>query len=795
MRKATVILGILWLGLLAAGRLFGQEAKASGRELYAELAKPDLSGACLEVRDLVLKRDRVTMTFSGTFHFETPRGGAVRGAVFTGRGTFRADTPPGDFERQNLQRLIKMPSVETTFQTAVLRFSDDTFDRLGGAAARPGAVPPEAKELADQFGPRLLKETGANVAARLAVSLLNAEKGGVFVGQFDRGDLGRFTYFFDPQSRLLASAFGVNAGEKGIIFTYAKDLFDTEIWTAFHSLEDYASNRGEYADVNDLVKIDHYRMDVDVRKPKEKLGLRVRLDATSLSGGVAALPLLLNDGLGEYDNVRLKKAMRVKSARLADGPELGWVQEDWESGLTVFLNAPSPAGGKVSLELVLEGDFLEQGADLPCSFPRDTIAWYPRHGFLNRSTYDLAFRHGKDDTVASVGLLAKQAADPEDPAARISQWRMDVPVPIISFEVGRFERKTDKVRGASGEVPLEFYSLPDWALYIKDDFVMAELGNTMKYYEALYGPFPYPKIAAVFFPNVYGQGVPSLLLLPKADRTSRYTFSFISHECSHQWWGGGVAWRSYRDQWLSEGFANYSGVLYTAFRDKGNSWRELVKEMRDSLAQPPVNTTGVGSGKLSDIGPLIQGRRLRTGKTLQAYNSLIYDKGGLVVRMLHFLFTDPGSGNDKAFFDMLKDFLAQYKGGRAATEDLARLAGERFAGTPVARKYGLKDLNWFFRQWVYQAELPSYRLKYAVESRPEGGFLLKGTVEQENAPDQWFMPLPLVINVGKDRYLRGTVAARGASCPFSIPLPEKPVSVALDPDLWVLSAKTTTEKL
>ena len=44
-----------------------------------------------------------------------------------------------------------------------------------------------------------------------------------------------------------------------------------------------------------------------------------------------------------------------------------------------------------------------------------------------------------------------------------------------------------------------------------------------------------------------------------------YSFcGFISHEGAHQWWGNIVGWRSYRDQWMSEGFAEYSGILYTS---------------------------------------------------------------------------------------------------------------------------------------------------------------------------------------------------------------------------------------
>jgi aminopeptidase N len=30
------------------------------------------------------------------------------------------------------------------------------------------------------------------------------------------------------------------------------------------------------------------------------------------------------------------------------------------------------------------------------------------------------------------------------------------------------------------------------------------------------------------------------------------------HEVAHQWWGQEVGFDSYRDQWMSEGFANFS---------------------------------------------------------------------------------------------------------------------------------------------------------------------------------------------------------------------------------------------
>jgi len=166
----------------------------------------------------------------------------------------------------------------------------------------------------------------------------------------------------------------------------------------------------------------------------------------------------------------------------------------------------------------------------------------------------------------------------------------------------------------------------------------------------------------------------------------------------------------------------------------------------------------------------------------------------LVLRMLHFLFTNPGTGDGQAFFDMMKDFVNRYRNFSASTEQFAQVAGEHFARSPIARKYGIKDLNWFFSQWVWQTALPTYRLEYSIVDQPGGKALLKGMVFQENAPDNWAMPLPVVLKFGENQFASGTILARGPQQPVSIELFNKPQSVELDPGLWVLSEKTSTRK-
>jgi aminopeptidase N len=254
-----------------------------------------------------------------------------------------------------------------------------------------------------------------------------------------------------------------------------------------------------------------------------------------------------------------------------------------------------------------------------------------------------------------------------------------------------------------------------------------------------------------------------------------------------------VAWRSYRDQWLSEGFAEYSGVLYTALREKGKASGELINTMRESLKNPPRTLQGVGKGRLNDVGPIILGHRLNTSKTLGTYQTLIYNKGGLVLRMLHFLFTDPASGNGEPFFAMMRDFVERHRNGVASTDDFRKVANEHFVKTPIAQKYGLKDLDWFFYQWVYRSELPTYKLEYKIEDQPDGSVAVSGVVNQQNAgDDKWFMPLPLVFTFGSNQTASGTVAAFGEKNAFKIKLPAKPSKVELDPTKWVLSEKTST---
>jgi hypothetical protein len=765
------------------------------KSFYDQIRSFSLGGGSATVSGLVLNRDRAQMTFTGTFYFATPVDGHVTGAVFVGDGKFSAQVPPSDFEKENVRRLLHADAVESDFNTAVLRFSDDTFEQLGQKPA-PSQADANTQKLAKDLEMRVLKETGANLSARIALSILNNEKPGFFYANFDGGKRGRFGLVLDYQTRLPVANFRLNGGEKGLIYNYQSDSYFTEIWMAFYGLDDYQRGNVAYSDMNNQLDTIHYNLDVDVRDNKKAVRLLAGVQAQTMVPNLRAVSFSVGESLAEFEGERLKKNLRLKKAKLGD-TDLAFAQEDWEGGFTVFLPAAQANGSKLDLELFLEGDFLED-PDFPCDchYPRSTTDWYPRNGYLDRASFDLTFHHNKKLRIASIGKRLSEEQDPELKDAMVTKYELHSPVAIVTFALAPFERHTQMVnfeKGGLGDpISLEFSSLSGSIFAIKEDFIMAEMDNALRYFTTLFGKYPYPVFGGAFHPYRFGQGFPTLLMIPNADRASKHTYAFIAHETAHQWWGDIVTWRSYRDQWLSEGFAEYSGILYTGLRAGPDARNELIDEARDALSKPPRTLSGMGKGKLYEVGPIILGHRLNTSKTLGAYQTLIYAKGALVLRMLHFLFTNPTTGEGEPFFVMMRDFVDQHRDGLASTDDFRRVANAHFAKTPIARTYGLQNLDWFFEQWVYQSDLPSYRLEYHFEDEPDGKVLLKGNLIQENAPDNWFMVVPLALTFGKQVGVTTVHAAR-AKTPFTIRLPSRPSKVELDPLRWVLSEKTSTK--
>jgi aminopeptidase N len=124
--------------------------------------------------------------------------------------------------------------------------------------------------------------------------------------------------------------------------------------------------------------------------------------------------------------------------------------------------------------------------------------------------------------------------------------------------------------------------------------------------------------------------------------------------------------------------------------------------------------------------------------------------------------------NEDRFTNMMRDFYGTYHGKRASTEDF-RKAAERHVGT---------DLGWFFDQWVYGKDIPSYRVAYRTELAEGGQFRVKLQVQQQNVGEDFLMYVPVTLDLGDNRVARVRVKVRGPKSEIELPLmPAKPKSL------------------
>ena len=522
---------------------------ADAKSTYDQIRAFALTGGSADVTSLSLKRDRVEMTFTGTFFFMAPVNGRVTGAVFVGDGRVTANVPPSDFERENLRRMINAELVESDFKTVVLRWSDDTFGVIGAAKKDGAAVPGAATRLAAESEGKFLQETGANLASRIAISMLNSESPGMFAATFDGGRRGRFTYLLDQQGRIPVTSFNLNGGEKGVIYQWQTAYNFKDVWMAFYSEADYAKQSVEFSDVNDVVDVTHYKLNLDLRDVRKQLAYTATMDMQARAAVVRAVPFRIGESLPVSQSMRLRLQMKVASAKVGGQPAQV-IQEDWEGGFTVLLPQPAQAGQAISIEVAAAGEFMIVHPLIPgCYYPWDNVTWLPRHGYLDRATFDSTFVHKKADRIASIGTRTAEGADPSDAQNFITSYKMDQPVALVVFALGPFERKTQQVTWESGSpaIPLEFHSVPARVTLagrpsaIKHEFILAELDNAVRYFAAMFGKYPYQTFGAAFHPYNFGQGFPSLLMLPPVDSESPATHAFIAHETAHQWWGNIVA--------------------------------------------------------------------------------------------------------------------------------------------------------------------------------------------------------------------------------------------------------------
>ncbi len=233
------------------------------------------------------------------------------------------------------------------------------------------------------------------------------------------------------------------------------------------------------------------------------------------------------------------------------------------------------------------------------------------------------------------------------------------------------------------------------------------------------------------------------------------------HELFHQWFGDKVTCATFEHIWLNEGWATYGEALYAESR-----WG--LAGLKDIMS----SNTFYGPGTIYVYNALDKGMN-------QIFNgNLSYNKASWVVHMLRHVV------GDSVFFRATRKYLGgeERTAYRSVTTDEFRGYYERESGM---------DLRPFFQQWIMGEYFPTYKVSWtSVPSGSDTQVDLR--IEQLYTPQRQVFDMPIDITfqlAGRDT----TVVIRNntALATYTFVLPEKPRTVQLDKDNWILKQVVT----
>jgi len=767
------------------------------------------------VNNLVLKREGSTFTLkSGEIYFLAPVLGRYTGGVFIGDGELNLQ-PPTETEQKSLKVFTNEPSLTEQFSSLVLRFTDKTFDEIknnpAGKLGNNGAQARRARDMFRDNQTLLRTRLRQNSELRILADLYAPQRPGFFTAFINGRRFSKLVYLFNPLGIPEVSP------EEVLLFSYGDT--DGGLWTAFHRVDEYKNGTASSAEDHRVVDLTRHEIDATIKG--------THLTATDTVTFRNILPGT------RVVQLNLYATLRVSRVQDEQGRDLNYIQEgkDQDADFGVIMPQPLEAGKTYKITVQYDGgDALrDSGAGNFILIPR--LSWYPNNDgsqFGDRAIFEMTFHFPRGNTLVGTGALVEPETRDGDQA--VAKWSSGTTeLAVAGFNYGKFKKK--ELDDTSTGYKLEFYAnaeLPDELRAVQHEveqaesagaqtfttlgamsttgFANAALGdaqNASRIYTAFFGKLPYTRIAMTQQPaGFFGQAWPTLVFMPYIaflDTTQRAqllgmrggTDNFwryvAPHEIAHQWWGHTVGWDSYHDQWMSEGFAEFSASLYVQYVRKDQAkFIDFWEDQRKLIVDPSPLTK---DRRPYTVGPVTQGYRLNNGKTGSVARALIYPKGAYILHMIRMMMFDKQSG-DSRFQKMMKDFIQTNFNKDISTEDFKAIVEKHI--TKEMDIAGNGRMDWFFNEWVYGTEMPSYRFDYKVS----GDGTISGRITQSGVSDHFAMLVPLYADFGKGWTKLGMATMIGNSSVdvTNLKLPSTPKRVAICALNDVLAASIQNSK-
>jgi hypothetical protein len=813
---------------------------SSAEDLFLQLGKVGLDPARVyHARDVSLDRAAFHIALDdGVIAFTSDVAGRVTGAFFEGEGEVLL-TPPNQVERASMMLQTGEAILEERFSGAYFRFNDDTFAELKPwLTSTDGAVDFVSKW--DSAARNLAAEDALRVFMTFAQYLpvgterLPSQKPIAGDDRFLHARVqgqtkGTFDVYFDsntPEQVWAAQGRSVD----GV------DYYD--VWTSFSFLPrqkgsepatSIAAEEGRPSSID----IHNCKVRAEI-SPPTSIQAQAVLDVEVRQGGQRALLF------------ELARTLIIKQVD-ADGQPVEFIHNPAIDGsqlarrgndlVAVVFAQPTRTGQKIKLRFVYAGDVLsEAGPGLLYVGARGT--WYPNRG-LGMSNFELEFHYPTGWNLVATGKrVESQISEPPatglespKPGDQVSRWVSERAIPYAGFNLGKYRRAvervgdvtveaygtggvergfpqtqamiTEPVPGIGGAAPPIMISPEEPSPARNTQIVAAAAARAVDFYSRRFGPYPFSELALTQMPGNVSQGWPGLIFLTsfaflnEEEKSALHMSQLektligqvVAHETAHQWWGDLVTWSDYRDQWISEGLANYSAMMLLEAANP-REFHAVMAKYRDDLLEK--NKSGI---VLREDGPVTLGQRLSCSQFPQGYAAISYGRGTWLFHMLRTMMRDaepPRSRREQAddpasepFMRALRRITERYQGKSMTSREMMQVFEEELP--PSLRYEGRKSLDWFYDGWINGTAIPRFELKSMKYTDKEGHTYASGLIVQKDAPKDLVTPVPLYAAHDGKMVFVGRVFADGPETPVHIIVPAGTRKIVVDPDQTLLA--------
>lgn len=388
--------------------------------------------------------------------------------------------------------------------------------------------------------------------------------------------------------------------------------------------------------------------------------------------------------------------------------------------------------------------------------------WFPSYDFPDdKATTEQFLTVEQDETAISNGELLETLQNAD--GSKTYHFKMPLPhsVYLTSFIIGKYVKFTDSYKN----IPLAVYLYPG-----KENLYGQAFSNTkemLRIYEELTGiAYPFNKYEQTIVGEFKLGGMENITATTLSDRDIFFiernrliVEDIISHEISHSWFGNLVTCRNWAELWLNEGFATY---MEAAFREKIYGREDYLQKIRED------RDTYFGEESQMSRKHGLYNQLARADDSI--FNAVTYQKGSAVIHTLR------ETVGTEVFWKAVKVYLTRHKFANVETADLQK----------VFEEVSKKDLDWFFKQWVYGAGYPHLEVKYRYhsETKKMDLFVSQTQKPEDNSPAAFILPLDLEIGTQNGTISEKIMISKREET-FSLSLPDAPMRIAFDKDLKI----------